>query len=137
MSFRGRKAAVRPTRHKVPVTTIETALHVVRQADQVMFMSLEPTAAEEWDEHPWRDHSLPLNIVSESRAIPVLPAEIVMWENSDDDSDVLYPHLQYTCPICKQTQNVDLYDTDTNPRLACCDVYSWKSLAWLGWIQPV
>jgi hypothetical protein len=98
-----------------------------------MFVSLDPILAQEWDDHHWRNHAVPLNIELERRTIPVLPAEVVMWEGSDGDSVTLYPHLHYTCPRCQKMQNVDLYDTDTNPRLACCSICRWDSLVWLAW----
>jgi hypothetical protein len=118
------------------MTTIETDLYVVRQCGEVMFVSLDEIFAEEWDGHEWRDQSQPLLIDLEHRAIPVVPAEIVMWEGSEEEA-VLYPHLHYTCPRCRQMQNADLYDADPNPRFACCDSCRWDSLIWLAWESTV
>ena len=98
-----------------------------------MRISLEPISADDWDDHDWRDRSLPLRIDLERLSAPVLPTEVVMWEGDDGGSTTLYPHLHYTCPRCHQIQNVDLYETDSNPRFACCDICSWDSIVWLEW----
>jgi hypothetical protein len=115
------------------VKAIETDFHVMRQAGVTMRISIEPISADDWDDHGWRDQSLPLQIQIERLSVPVLPTEVVMWEGGDGDSTALYPHLHYTCPKCRQMQNVDLYDTDPNPRFACCDICGWDSIVWLAW----
>lgn len=112
---------------------IDTDLHVMRQAGVTIHISPEPIRAEDWDDHGWRDHSLPLQIELERRSIPLLQADVVMWESFEDESSSLYPHLHYSCPRCLQMQNVDLYETDPNPRFACCDICSWNSIVWLAW----
>ena len=98
-----------------------------------MLISPEPISVDDWDDHDWRDGSLPLQIHLERRTVPVLQTEVVMWEGSDGESVSLYPHLHYTCPRCQQMQNVDLYETDSNPRSACCDICRWGSIVWLAW----
>ncbi len=114
------------------MTTIETNLYVMRQAGEIKFVSIDPILAEEWEEHSWRDHQQPLLIDVERRDIPVLQAEVVMWEGHDRDGVAFYPHLHYTCPRCQQMQNVDKNSADENPRLACCDLCGWNSLVWLA-----
>jgi hypothetical protein len=116
------------------VSHISTKLFVARQAGEVVFISLDPVSTNEFDECSWRDLILPLTVEMERRDVVLVPAERVMWEGyQDDDSVQLVPHLHYTCPRCRQMHNVDLYDTDTNPRFACCDSCGWKSIAWLEW----
>jgi hypothetical protein len=115
------------------MTAIESDYHVMRQAGVTMRISVEPISADDWDDHDWRDDSLPLQIQIERLSVPVLPTEVVMWESGDGGSTTLYPHLHYTCPRCRQMQIVDLYDADPNPRFACCDICVWDSIAWLTW----
>lgn len=118
-----------------PVNAIETDFHVMRQAGVTIFVSPEPISADDWDDHDWRVRSLPLQIEVERRSVPVLQTEVVMWESlgeSDDDISQV-PHLHYTCPRCQRMQNADLYDTDPNPRFACCDICTWDSIFWLAW----
>ena len=100
-----------------------------------MRISPEPISADDWDEHDWRDLSLPLQIELERMSVPLLQTVIMMWESPEDsdDSISLYPHLQYTCPRCQQIQNVDLHEDDLNPRFASCNICNWDSIAWLVW----
>lgn len=116
------------------MTAIETEFHVMRQAGVTIFISPDPISADDWDEHDWRDLSLPLDIGVVKLSVPVLQTELVMW-SIDGDHHSLAPHLHYTCPRCQQMQNVDLYETAPNPRFACCDICRWDSIFWLAWDQ--
>ena len=116
-----------------PVNSIPTDLFVAKQAEDVVFVSCDPISADGFDEHSWRNLQHQIVVEPERRDLPVLMAEIVMWEGDDGDSATPHPHLHYTCPKCRQMQNVDLYDTDTNPRLVCCDICRWDSFVWLAW----
>lgn len=117
--------------------TLETVLHMIRQAGEVMFVSLEPKTVESFNDWAWRDLDLPLSISEERVELPVVSAELEMWAClGDDESSQDWPHLVYTCPRCKQLQNSDLYATDASPRFACCDSCGWSSMCWLDWNPP-
>ena len=118
------------------MTAIETDLYVVRQSGKVVFVTLEPVQADIFDDHQWRDHSLPLIILPERREVSFIPAQVEMWVSTDAESEHDCPHLHYCCPLCGQPQNADLYATDVSPRFACCDRCGWDSLCWLDWSPP-
>lgn len=102
-----------------------------------MFVSLNPAPTDTFDEHQWRDHSLPLVILPERREVPLLPAQVEMWISSDGESEHDSPHLHYNCPLCCLPQNVDLHPTAVSPSFACCDTCGWDSLCWLDWSLPI
>lgn len=123
--------------------SILTELYVLRQGGKVRFASTQPISAADWHGHDWRppleqatpppEGNLPLIVEIERRDIPLLPAELVLWNIDDGESNSLAPHLHYTCPRCLQMQNSDLYPNDPNPRFACCDSCRWDSILWLSW----
>lgn len=114
---------------KTKMRTIATEIYRVTRAGETLFISLKEVPVAEFDESDSGDPSMPLEIITETADIPVVPSEIHLW----DGGDGLYPHLHYTCPRCQQIHNVDLYGHDLNPRFGVCDSCGWDSLVWIEW----
>jgi len=108
---------------------IPTKLYCAVQAGETIHMSLGSLSESEMDEHFARDPNLALQIEEKTMDIPLVTSEIVMWDGGDGQ----YPHLHFICPRCKDEQNVDLYDSDENPRFACCDYCGLNAPVWIQW----
>ena len=97
-------------------------LYRVAESGRTIYLSLDPVDDREFAS------SCSFDIIQQD--VPTVAGRVELWDGGDGKQ---YPHIHYVCPRCRNEQNVDLSDGDSNPRFACCDSCSWDSVVLIQW----